>query len=50
VCFIIALIYALSGIFMAVWRRQRRQTGRARRHEGPPVPSKSKRPGPLSGP
>lgn len=34
VIFVIALLYALSGIGMAVWRRQRRQTGRARRPEG----------------
>ena len=36
VCFIIASIYALSGIANAVWRRQRRQTARTRRHaDGP---------------
>jgi CDP-diacylglycerol--serine O-phosphatidyltransferase len=33
VCFIIAATYALSGIVMAVWRRQRRYSGRARRQE-----------------
>ena len=35
VCFIIAASYALSGILMALWRRQRRQSGRARRNESP---------------
>ncbi|MBL8200456.1 MAG: CDP-diacylglycerol--serine O-phosphatidyltransferase [Chromatiales bacterium] len=31
VCFIIAAIYALSGVANAAWRRQRRLTGRTRR-------------------
>jgi CDP-diacylglycerol--serine O-phosphatidyltransferase len=36
VCFVIAAIYAMSGIVNEAWRRQRRQTGRARRPaEGP---------------
>lgn len=34
VCFIIAAIYACSGIVMAVWRRHRRQSGRLRKYEG----------------
>ena len=34
VCFVIAAIYALSGISLSVWRRQRRSVGRARRQEG----------------
>jgi CDP-diacylglycerol--serine O-phosphatidyltransferase len=33
VCFLIASLYALSGIVMAVWRRQRRLSGRARKQE-----------------
>ncbi len=33
VCFVIALIYALSGIVMGLWRWQRRQGGRSRRQE-----------------
>ncbi len=36
VCFIIASIYALSGIASAAWRRQRRLAGRTRRHAGGP--------------
>jgi len=36
VCFAIASLYALSGIVNAAWRRQRRQTGRARRPAGGP--------------
>ena len=36
VCFAIASVYALSGILNAVWRRQRRQSGRDRRATGAP--------------
>ncbi|MEO8223782.1 MAG: phosphatidylcholine/phosphatidylserine synthase [Gammaproteobacteria bacterium] len=50
VCFIIASIYALSGMAMAVWRRQRRQSGRVRRHGKPTTPSSGTHPGPLAGP
>ena len=36
VCFIIAVLYALSGIVMAIWRRRQPVAAeRARRHESP---------------
>ena len=38
VCFFLATIYALSGIVVAIWRRWRRQSGRARRNEQLPPP------------
>ncbi len=44
VCFIIASVYALSGIIMAIWRRQRRGSARLRR------PDPSRESGPESGP
>ena len=46
--FIIALLYALSGIATALWRRQRRQTGRSRRPEATAGSSSAGNgPGPL---
>lgn len=35
VCFAIGLLYALSGIVVGLWRRQRRYQARARRQESP---------------
>jgi CDP-diacylglycerol--serine O-phosphatidyltransferase len=35
VCFILACSYASSGILVGLWRRWRRQSGRARRNERP---------------
>jgi CDP-diacylglycerol--serine O-phosphatidyltransferase len=46
VCFIIASIYALSGMVTAVWRRQRRLSGRARKYESDPDSSPEARRGP----
>lgn len=46
VCFIIASIYALSGIVMAIGRRQRRQSGRVRKHGGEQDSSSEARRGP----
>lgn len=36
VCFFLACTYALSGIVVSLWRRWRRQSGRARRNEPAP--------------
>lgn len=33
VCFALAVLYALSGVTVAIWRRQRRVTGRTHRHD-----------------
>lgn len=38
VCFFLASTYALSGIVVGIWRRWRRQSGRARRNEQLPPP------------
>jgi CDP-diacylglycerol--serine O-phosphatidyltransferase len=46
VCFIIASTYALSGIAMAIWRRQRRQAGRVKKFDDESGSSSDNRRGP----